>query len=117
MSTFAIRTNLLVSVLAAIITVLIQITLFEVTYLSTPLTSEQMVTMNTMTDEERFRYAKENRMLRTGIQNLKGYFSSSEALFSLTKRRVLPIFFAVFISLFIANFLQGKQRTKQTEHL
>lgn len=117
MNSYAIRTNLLVSALAAIITVLIQVTLFETTYRSTPLTGEQIVAMNTMTVDERFRYAQENRMVATGLENLKGYFSSSEALLILMKRRALPIFLAVFVSLFVVNLWQGKQKTKQTEHL
>lgn len=95
--------------MAAIITVLVQVTLFETTYISTPLTGEQMLAMNTMTDEERLRYARENGMVKTGLENLKGYFSSSEALLSLMKRRVLPIFIAVFISLFAVNYWHGKR--------
>ena len=112
MSSYVIRTNLLVSALAAIITVLIQVTLFETTYLSTPLTGEHIVAMNTLTDEEMSSYARENKLRATGLENLKGYFSSSEALFSLLKRRVMPIFFAVLVSLFAVGFWQDRRKTE-----
>ncbi len=112
MNSYAIRTNLLVSALAAIITVVIQITLFETTYLSTPLTGEQIVAINTMTVEERASYAKEHRLRATGLENLKGYLSSSESQLYVLKRRVLPIFFAVLISLFAAGFWQERRKTE-----
>ena len=117
MNTYVVQTNLLVSALAAIITVFIQITLFETVYLSTPSTSEQRVAMSTMTDEDRFQYMRENRMLVTGWSNLKGYFSSSDALWALTKRRILPIFFAVFASLFVVRFWQAKRERNQSENV
>ena len=117
MSSYVIRTNLIVSALAALITVLIQITLFETVILSTPLSGEQIVAMNTMTVEEWSRHARKNPTLSTGLDNLKNYLHSSEAILVVMKRRVLPIFFAVLISLFAANYWQGRRATKQTENV
>ena len=117
MNSYIIRTNLFVSALAAIITVFIQITLFEEVILSTPLSSEQTATLNTMTVEEWSRHARKNPTVSTGLDNLKNYLSSSEALLFVMKDRVLPIFFAVLISLFAASYWHGRRATKQTENV
>lgn len=103
MNSYKIRTNLLVSALAAVITVAIQITMFQTTYITVPLTGEQIRAMSSMTNEEKIQYRRKNTEALTGLENAKGYFSSSQALFSLMKREALPIFFAVFISLFAVN--------------
>ena len=115
MNTYIIRTNLFVSALAAIITVFIQITLFEEVILSTPLSSEQIAAMNTMTVEEWSRHARKNPTISTGLDNLKNYLSSPEALLFVLKDRILPIFFAVLTSLFTANYWQSRRATKQTK--
>ena len=112
---YVIRTSLFIIALAAILTVLIQITLFETVILSTPLSSDQIVAMNTMTVEEWSRHARKNPMVSTGLDNLKNYLSSPEALLVVTKDRVLPIFFAVLISLFAANYWHVRRATKQIE--
>lgn len=108
MNLATIKTNLLVSVLAAIVTVALQVMVFETTHVVPSIPIEQLPGM---TAEEKFQYFRDNSKEVTGLENAKGYFSSSEALLSLLKRRALPIFLAVLTSLFVVDSWRGRRKT------
>lgn len=114
MTSYMIRTNLLVSVLAAIITVALQVMVFETTYIAPSQPFEQLPGA---TVEERQQYLRENTVAATGLENAKGYLSSSEAFLSLLKRRVLPVFFAVLISLFVVSSWNDRRKTTKDGHV
>ncbi len=114
MNSYMIRTNLLVSVLAAIITVALQVMVFETTYIGP---SQPFAQLPGATVEEKQQYLKENSVAATGLENAKGYLSSPEALLSLLKRKALPVFFAVLISLFVVSSWHNRRKIKQDEHV
>ena len=114
MTSYMIRTNLSVSVLAAIITVALQVMVFETTYVAP---SQPFAQLPGATVEEKQQYLRENTVAVTGLENAKGYLSSSGATFSLLNRKALPVFFAVLISLFVVSSWHGRRNTKQGEHV
>ena len=112
MTSYMIRTNFLVSAMAAIITVALQVMVFETTHVVPSAPIEQLPGI---TATEKLQYFRENSVAVTGFENAKGYLSSSEAFLSLLKRRALPIFFAVLVSLFAVDFWHSRRKTKQGE--